>query len=1140
MRNILRFQMLVYLMVVLLPLLGNSQQQYAYTSNKITNPQPGFYSTQDKQTLLAVLKDLNKVKGVYFLFSEESIGNKMVTPVKDPNDNIEKILNDLLENTGLSYKKVGNNTYVIIKSEEKPRSKKDSKNSFVANDIVVENFISQSANPVKGRITSGGDLPLAGVSVTVKGTTRGAITNANGEFTIDVNRGETLVISHVGYLQQEVVVTTLQPLSISLTVDPGQISESVVVTALGIKKEARRLGYSVTKVNGDEFTQSREINIGNALTGRVAGLNSSGPLTGPGGSSRVIIRGISSLTSLDQPLYVVNGIPMSNNSYGSAGMWGGADLGEGLTSINPDDIEEITVLKGGAAAALYGQLAANGVVLITTKSGKGKKGLGIELNSNVQLDNINNFLDFQNVYGQGTLGAKPVDATSAMNTGMSSWGAKLDGSQVPIFSGQTKPYSDQGDNLNRFYRTGSTYTNTVAITNGNDNSNYRVSLGDLRSNSIYPNSKYIRNSVNLDLNYKLSTKWSGQTSVFYTKETGKNRSNLSDGPGNGNYGILFLPPNVNADYLAPGYDAGGNEIQFSADAFTTNPYFAAAKFQNNTNKNRLFGVSSLRFSPLSWLYIQARIGNDFYSFNATQITPTGTAYRKAGSLDNEVDRFYNQLNTDVLVGANKNITKDISLGITAGANLMQERERINTINASGLAFPYLYNPGAATTRSANTSTPRKDVRSVYGSAEFAYKNLLFINVTDRNDWSSAIPLTNNSYNYPSVTASYVFSEHLKTPWLNFGKLRLAYSQIGHDGAPFQTALYYATNGAINGQPIGNLGGNIPNNQLEPLQIREYEVGTQLAFLNNRLNVDVAWYKKQTLNDIVLGTVSITSGYQTAVLNIGKLENRGVEVALSGTVLKTTNIKWISSFNYAYNKNKIIELAEGQQFMDLSQSRTTRGFVQHRLGMPAFQVMVYDYKRDSKGQLVLTASGFPQAADALTSAGTSLHPTVGGWNNAVQYKNFGLEFLIDYKFGAVIYSGTNARAYAAGLQKETLKGRETGISIAGVDASGNAISKNISAQDYYTALSNISMIQTYSADFIKMRSVALSYNVPAKVLKKSVQGLTISLVGRNLFYIKRDSPNIDPEANYSNQFSLGLEYASLPSTRSYGLNVNVRF
>jgi len=1143
MRNILRFHMLVvYLMAVLLPIRGNSQQQYAYSNNKKYGDRTDFSpgQTQDKQTLLSVLKELNKTKGVYFLFSEESIGSKLVIPVKNSDQDIEKILDNLLENTGLSYKKVNTNTYVIVQKEVKSKSKKDSKNSFIATGLIVEN-LSPATDPIKGKITTADGVALSGVSILVKGTTKGTSTNANGEFTLDVNQGETLVISYVGYQRHEVVVNSFQPLSILLTVDPGQITESVVVTALGIKKETRRLGYSVSKVNGEEFTQAREINVGNALTGRIAGVNSAGPLTGPGGSSRVLIRGINSLTGDNQPLYVINGVPMNNSNLGNAGMWGGADLGEGLSSINPDDIEDITVLKGGAAAALYGQIAKNGVILITTKSGRGKKGTSVELNSNVQIDKINNFLDFQNVYGQGTRGAKPIDVTSAMNTGMSAWGAKLDGSQVPIFNGQPKPYSDQGDNLNRFYETGTTYTNTLAVTGGNDMGNYRLSLGDLRSNSVYPNSKYIRNTANLEINYKLSTKWSGQASIIYAKETGKNRTNLSDAPGNGNYGIALLPPNVNADYLAPGYDpVTGYETQFSADAFTTNPYFAAAKFQNNTSKNRAFGVASLRYSPLDWLYIQARLGNDFFSFNATQITPTGTAYRPAGSLDNEIDRFYNQLNTDVLVSANKNVTKDLSLGLTAGANLLQERQRINTINASGLAFPFLYNPGAATTRSANTTTPQKDVRSVYGSLELAYRNFLFVNATDRNDWSSTIPIENNSYNYPSVNASYVFSEHLKASWLNFGKLRVSYSQVGADAEPFKTDLYYSTNGAINNQPVGNIGTEIPNKALEPLQIREFEIGTQLGLLNNKLNVDVALYKKHTLNDIVQGTVSVTSGYQRAVLNVGKVENKGIEIALTGNIITSPDFRWTSSFNYAYNKNEVIELAESQTSMDMSESRTTRGFIQHRLGLPAYQVMVYDYKKNVKAQMVLNASGFPQAEDTLIASGTSIPPTVGGWNNQFHYKNLGLEFLIDYKFGAVIYSGTNARAYAAGLHKETLNGRETGVSVVGVDDAGNAINKTIPAQDYYNSLSNVSLVQTYSADFIKLRSLVLSYTIPAATFKNRIQGIMISLVARNLLYIKRDSPNIDPESNYSNGFSYGLEYASLPSTKSYGLNLNVRF
>ena len=1147
MRKYLPFtRLLVFLFgsQLLVSISGYSQDVYAYSSNQQKKLNQQQQKEAEKQTLFNVLKELNKTRGVYFLFSEKDMAGIKVNAVKDQQASVEKILEEILNETGLKYKKVSDNTFVILKEKQKVKTGSVYSEPDFGDDNENTETVIQT-QPVffliiTGRILSADGNPLQGVSVVIKGTSKGVVTNSSGDFSIDAKRGDVLVVSYVGYQPQEITVGDNTTLAISLA-SLNQAMTEVVVTALGIKKEARRLGYSVSTVKGEEFTRSREINIANALVGKVAGVNSSGPLTGPGGSSKVLIRGSASLNGTnDQPLYVINGVPMNNSNFGNAGMWGGADLGEGITSLNPDDIEDITVLKGGAAAALYGQLAKNGVIMITTKSGRGKKGLGIELNTNVQMDKIHNFLDFQNVYGQGTLGAKPVDATSALNTGMSSWGAKLDGSNSYIFNGQQKPYSDQGDNLNRFYQTGVTFTNTLAMTGGNDAGNYRLSFGDLRNNGIYPNSRFIRNTLNLDLNYKLSTKWTGQLNMIYAKEIGKNRSNLSDAPGNGNYGILFLPPNVNADYLKPGYDAAGNEIQFSGDAYSTNPFFAAAKFRNDTKKDRAFTNGSLRYSPVDWLYIQARIGNDHYDFNAVQITPTGTAYRPAGSLDNDISTFFNELNTDVMIGAKRKIVHDVEMNLTVGANLLRDRSKINTINASGLAFPFLYNPGAATTTSANTSTPRKDVHSIYGSAEFSYKNNFFLTVSDRNDWSSAIPIKNNSYNYPSVNASYVFSENFKAPWLSFGKLRVGYAQVGRDGDPFQTALYYSTNGAINGQPIGNLGSSIPNNELEPLQVKEIEVGTQLALFKNRLNVDVAWYNKKTLNDIVSGTVSISSGYSSAIVNIGKIENKGVEIAVSGTVLEWRDFQWKSAFNFAHNANKVTELAEGQTFMDLSESRTTRGFIQHRVGLPAFQVMVYDYKKDTKGDLVVNASGFPQSADALMPAGTSIPPNVGGWNNQFSYKNFALDFLIDFKSGAVIYSGTNARAYAAGLQKETLNGRTGGITVTGVNSAGTPVTTTISAQNYYGALSNISLLQTYKSDFIKLRSAMLTYNFPATFLKNKVQGLSLSLVGRNLFYIKKSTPNIDPEANYSNGLSFGLEYASLPSTRSLGVNLNVKF
>ncbi|MFT3827936.1 MAG: SusC/RagA family TonB-linked outer membrane protein [Chitinophagaceae bacterium] len=1129
------------------PMGGYTQNNYV-AAKKIKQTQTESLAddpAQNKTTsLFQVLTQLNKKKGVYFLFADTAFANKQVSAVYDEKKEIGTILDLLLQNTGLTYKRVGDNTFVILRNTEKtPGSNGPGTTSTTEESLSYSSVMQSAYDAIRGKVTSSNGAALQGVSITVKGTSRGVSTGHNGEFVIQAEKGEVLLFSIVGYQSREVVVGSDPVIEVRLEQLQEQLNE-VIVTALGIRKEAKRVGYAVSTVPGEQLTKAREINIGNALVGRVAGVNSTGPLTGPGGSSRVTIRGNSSLTFDNQPLYVINGIPMNNDNMGNAGKWGGADLGDGISAINPDDIEEMTVLKGAAAAALYGQRGRNGVILITTKSGKTKKTLGVEFNSNATLERINDFTDFQQEYGQGTQGNKPTDATSARLTGLSSWGAKLDGSMLTLFDGKQHPYSAVSkDNLKDFYKTGSTFTNTIAFSGGGENGSYRLSLGDLRNSGVYPNSKYQRNNANLDLNYKLSEKWSGRANVTYVKEVGTNRSNLSDAPGNGNYAILFLPANVKGEYLAPGYDANGNEIRYSGDDFSTNPYFAANRFQNNTSKDRMLGVASLKFAPVNWFYVQARIANDFFSFNATQITPTGTAYRPAGSLDLERTNTFNEFNADLLAGFNKNITKNIGLNITAGGNLLRMKQKITDINASAFAFPYLYNPATAGTKNATISTPKKEVQSLYASAELSYKSIFFLNITDRNDWSSTLPANNNSYNYPSVNASYVFSENFKPMWLDFGKLRVGYAMVGGDAPVFSTALYYNTLGStINGVALGNLENKIPNNAIEPLKIKELEAGIELKMLHNRLSLDVSVYKKQTLNDIVEGTVSQTSGYTSAILNIGKIENKGIEIAVGGTPVATRNFTWASSFNFSRNNNKVIQLAEGQTFMQVpgGESRTERAFIQHIVGMPFAQVMAFDYKKDAKGNLVLDATNLPQADGGLTSFGTGVHPVTGGWSNDVTFKNLTLSFLIDYKYGGVIYSGTNARAYSYGVSKETLPGRQGGVAVKGVDDQGNVVNATVDAQTYYGRLSSISKLHIYDADFIKFRSLSLTYNFNPAKLGKKVQGLSLSLVGRNLFYIHKATDNIDPEANYNNTNAQGLEYAGLPSTRSIGLNLNVKF
>ncbi|MBW8684057.1 SusC/RagA family TonB-linked outer membrane protein [Chitinophaga rhizophila] len=995
---------------------------------------------------------------------------------------------------------------------------------------------------VRGVVRDKNGNPIPGVNIQVKNTTTGTATGADGKFVISVKSpSDILIFRFIGYLTQEVPAGDQSSIDITLLEDVANINE-VVVTALGIRKEARSNGYAVSKVQGADMTKAREISVANGLVGRVAGVNSAPPATGPGGSSRVTIRGNSSLSGANQPLYVVNGIPMHNANLGSAGKWGGTDLGDGISSINPDDIEDMTILKGAAASALYGQRGVNGVILITTKSGKAGQ-MRVELNSNVTVEKANDFLDFQDVYGQGIKGAKPTDKQSALNSGLSSWGSKLDGSATTLFDGVAHPYSKQGDRMKDFYKTGSTFSNTLSVAGGSDKTTYRVAVGDLRNKGIYPNTEYIRNNVNIDLNYKLSDKFSGQTNVIYTKEITNNRSNLSDAPGNGNYAIAFLPANVAASYLEPGYDAQFKELVYTSDLFSTNPFFAANRFRNNTKKDRVLGVTSLRYTPVPWLFIQARVANDYFGFNATSITPTGTAYRPAGSLDLERNRQFNETNIDALLGINKDITSKLSLSFNAGANLLKKTDKVNDVTASNFAFPFVYNPATAATKNSSIIQYNKEVHSVYGSLELAWNSTLYLNVTDRNDWSSTLPKQNNSYNYPSVSASYVFSETIKTNWLSFGKLRAGFAQVGGDADEYKTALYYSTLGnTINGVPLGEIESKIPNSALKPLKVKEVEVGAEVKLLDNRIFADFSWYNKQASNDIVTATVSSGSGYTSALVNVGKLENRGIEVMVGGTPVKSANFSWTTTFNFAHNKNKVIQLAEGQGSMlvEGGESRTEDGFINHVVGLPYSQIMVYDFKRNEKGEMIVDASGIPQRTDALIAQGTGVAPYTGGWSNEVSYGRLHLSFLIDFKAGGKIYSGTNANAYSYGLHKETLAGREGGVVVTGVTEGGEAKTTTIVADDYYNRLASISALQVYKSDFIKFRSLALTYDFSRKALHEKLNGISISLVGRNLFYFKKSTPNIDPESNYSNSNAQGLEYAGLPTTRSFGVNLNVKF
>jgi TonB-linked SusC/RagA family outer membrane protein len=972
----------------------------------------------------------------------------------------------------------------------------------------------------------------------VKGSSRGTTTNANGEFSIEANKGEVLVFSYVGFQTEEVVVGDNRTITVVLVALDNEMSE-VFVTALGIRRESKRLGYSIAKVDGESLTQAREINVANGLVGKISGGNVSGVNGGPGSSSNIVIRGVNSFGG-GQPLYVINGVPMDNSNRGSAGMWGGADMGDGISNINPDDIEEISVLKGSTASALYGSRASNGVILITTKSGKNKKGIGVEVNSNFTLDNIVDYTEYQYTYGQGLLGAKPSTQASAYQSGANSWGALIDGSNTVQFDGVARPYSAQKDNLSGFYKTGTTATNSIALTGGNENGNFRLSASTLNNRSVVPNSGLNRNTFNLNINGQLTKRLLITAIVNYLIEKSDNRPNLSDSPGNSNFGIAFLPTTLDQAVLKPGFMPNGNEINFSSNIFVTNPWFAASRWVNDLSRHRVLAMGSAKYNFTDWLFAQARVGQDFFNDRSTGVTPTGTAYSPGGGMNESSNRF-TELNADFLVGADKNFS-DFGVGVSVGGNLMKRNFESVLNTGAEFSIPFLYVLDNAKNKNSDYGLFRKEVQSLYYTAEFSYRNFLFLNTTGREDWFSTLPAENNHLFYPSVSGSFIFSEFLKPSWLNYGKLRLAWANTSGDTEPYQTQLYYGIAGNINGFPIGTIiNSSIPNAALQPYRMTEFEAGVEARFFGSRLGIDVSWFKRKTDKEIVSVPASITSGYTGATINIGEMENKGIEALITGTILDKGGLRWVSSFNITKVNNKVVKLSEGQTNQALAQSRTQNAFIHHIVGMPAAQVMAFDYRRDASGAIVFDSDGRPLQG-TLIPMGSGFHDVFGGWNNEFSFKGFSAGVLIDFKSGGKIFSATNNYATIFGLHQMTLAGRENGVLGDGVNEQGGKNAVTEDAWDYYGALATrVSSQFVYDASFIKLRQVILGYDLPKKIFGKTpIQGVRIALVARNLAILKKHTPNVDPESNYNNSVAQGLELAGVPPFRSFGMNVNVRF
>jgi len=1026
--------------------------------------------------------------------------------------------------------------------------------------------VSQAQTPrairVRGVVRGQSDgQPVNGATITLLSDKKIATsTDVTGSFALDIPAADvrdnvTLEITSIGFERKQMVLQPGQTqVTVVLETSKASLNE-VVVTALGISRQRKSLGYSVTEVKGSEFTQARENNIANALSGKVAGVNAAGLSTGPGGSSRVTIRGNGGFGD-NQPLYVVNGMPIDNSVPGGAptvnGITFNVDRGDGIAGINPDDIESISVLKGGTASALYGSRASNGVILITTKKGRAQKGVGVEYNATGTLENIAVIPDFQYEYGQGNGGVKPTDQGAAVASGRRSWGAKIDGSTDYVgIDGKTHPYTAKKNNLQNYYQTGSNITNTISLSGGNENTTYRFSASDLNSKGILPRTTYDRKTFNLAVTSHLTDKLSVDALAQYNLEVAHQRTGAGDALGNPNWTPLEIANTADVRWLKPGYDSTGKEIAWNDAPIASNGYFVQNKFQENDTKNHFLGQASIAYKLLPNLVFKGTVSRDFYNYNYSNVMPTGTLYVLTGQYE-AVKSDVSETNSQFTTTYNTHIRENFGISIMGGLNSRKFRNEQLTLSGSNFTIPYFYSYSNLATSTTTPYTSHLTTNSAFGSVDLDYKSLFFLSFTGRKDWFSTLSPKHYGVFYPSIGGSFILSDAVNLPaFFNLAKIRGSWAQVG-GGAPdpYVINLTYSIVPS-SGQPLQNVtpgagsGTNIISNpDLKPFTSTTYEAGFELGMLQNRLGLDVTYYNRKTTNEIVQTAISTTSGYSGAYLNVGELNNKGIEALVTGTPVKRGDFSWNVSYNIAYNQNKVVQLAPGLNSIQIASSVNGYTTLQHIIGMPFGELVGTSMLKDASGDTVFNAtSGLPVIAPTHP-LGNSVAPWTMGLTNEFHYKRFGFSFLLDGKFGNKIFSIFEVYATRLGKLKSTLKGRENGLTVSGVDQSGNKYSRTVTVPNlriYYDNYKTYSDLFVHDGSFIKLRQVVASYSLPvSKWHLGRLQSANIAFVARNLFILYRETKNFDPEQSFTNSNAQGFESIGLPRTRSYGINLSLKF
>lgn len=1033
---------------------------------------------------------------------------------------------------------------------------------------------------IRGRVTDENGSAFPGVNVVIKGTTTGTVTGADGNYVIEVpNNSAILVFSFVGYKPQEMTIGQLSTIDVTLAPDVTALQE-VVVTALGIEKETKKLGYSTTAVKTDELIAQRTTNVMESLEGKVAGLNITPPAAGAGASMQIRLRGQAAFAGANNsPLFVINGLPIDQgvrNANGN-GQVEQRDRGDNLQSINPDDIESMTVLKGATAAAIYGARAANGAVIITTKSGRKNQGIGVDFTSSYTSSHALNFMDeiVQTEYGQGVGGNKFTTFGAVQGNGQFGWGAKLDDQPTINYDGQMRPYSAYPHQLFDFLQTGTNFTNTIGLSGGGANGSFRTSFSNTDAKGIQPSNEYKKRIFNVGISQTVTPKLKLQMNINYANEENINPPQVgTQGEGAVNfftrmpistpieaYQESVIDPLTGAEYRTNGFQGTIN-----------NPYFQLVKKQFfKDERNRLLGTATLRYEITNWLYAQGRFnydrGTSFMEWNVLNGAGSNTlfngdnTYRGNYNLRQETT---NDINADFLIGANKEFGV-FSVDASFGGNTWRTKFQRMDQTSSNFVVPDLYSLANGTVRTQGYGFSRSRINSLYGWAELGYNDLFFLNFTARNDWFSVLNPAQNSKFYPSVSGSFVFSEVLKNQsWLSFGKLRASWAQVGSANGvnPYDGVLTYAINAnQFSGQTLAGVSGTFAVNPfLQPFTVTENEVGLELKLLNNKLTLDVAAFNKVTTDQILDVTLSNTSGFNNSKQNKASLKNSGLETLIEFNAIQTPNFSWTTSWNNAFLKTEVLDVGNDSGSILLIFFNGTGneflGELRYTEGLAMNQLYTRTYLRNDQGQIVVSPTGRLQAStggpvgNGFFPVGSSIPKHTGGWNNTVTYKNLSLGVHIDYKFGGTVLSSTLLNMTRQGHTKMSLEGREGGLVFPGVYANGEpnvSVIPVANLQQHYTDYRSLQIGDpfTFKSDFVKLRNISIGYNLTSLVSKvptlKFIKGLTVSAACRNVAILYKDLPGLDPEAiQSSGDFRAGYENSSLPTTRNYNFSLNLRF